>query len=593
MTMLVSQAMIASIDDLNRRAIELVVHDAQQSFDLGQRACALSRECSYNRGLFESLINISRAAYNLGSLDLALSAASEAQHYVEAVGDTLLQARLTETLGQIYSQAGDYPRALEYFLHYIALCEQVGERGRQALGIFRAGTIHSHMARYQEAIAHYGQSLAILQQVGDMHGQARVLNSYCVDYMRVGEYAKAIDCGQRSLELMRTCGDQYGTGVVHSSLGEAHLAAGQYDAALASLQQALDLMGDHDHEMIHTIDTLVTIATVYLRRGVLGEAIGLLHEVLERAQPLQMAPVLADCHRLLADAYEAQGDNGAALRHHRQYAEIRAAILNEDSIQKYQRLAVVYRTEQALAEAEHERQLRAEERRHFDAVSHMKDEFVRVASHDLKNPLSVIISGVDLLQTSHQLDTDGQEVLRLIQHATGRMHGLIGDMLDLLKLGTSHALLLANFAVRPLIEEVVDDYLLEALTKSLDLQSVLPPPEVIIDGDRAQLRRVLENLLSNAIKYTPKGGQIRLTVAVSGGQLLMSVQDTGLGIPAHDLPYIFDHFYRVKADSHHAIAGSGLGLAIVKAIVEQHGGTITVESVYQAGSTFHIALPLS
>lgn len=593
MTMLASLAMIASIDDLNRRAIELSVPDAQQSLELSKRACALSRECSYSRGLLEGLINTSRAAYNLGNLEIALNTVSEAQHYVEAAGDALLQARLTETLGQIYGQAGDYPRALEYFLHYIALCEQLGDRRRQALGTFRAGLIHSYMACYRESIILYDQSLAILQQIGDVHGQARVLNSYCVDYMHLGEHAKAIDCGQRSLELMLACDDHYGAGVVHSSLGEAYLAAEQYDAALASLQQALELMDDHDHGRHQTVETLVTIATVHLRRGAHDQALELLHEALERAQALQMAPVVADCHRLLADAYESQGDAGTALRHHRQYAEIRATILNEGSLQKYQRLAVVYRTEQALAEAERERQLRAEERRHFDAVSHMKNEFVRVASHDLKNPLSVIISGVDVLQTSHQLDTDGQEVLRLIQHATGRMHALIGDMLELLKLETGHALMLMNFAVRPLIEEVVDDYLLEALTKSLDLQHVLPPPEAIMYGDRAQLRRMLENLLSNAIKYTPKGGQIRLTVAVSGGQLLMSVQDTGLGIPEHDLPHIFDHFYRVKADSHNAIAGSGLGLAIVKAIIEQHGGTITAESIYQTGSTFHITLPLS
>ena len=114
-----------------------------------------------------------------------------------------------------------------------------------------------------------------------------------------------------------------------------------------------------------------------------------------------------------------------------------------------------------------------------------------------------------------------------------------------------------------------------------------------VTADLMRLQQVARNLIGNAIKYTPAGGQITVAAEAKGDTVQVTVQDTGLGIPTTDLPFIFDRFYRVQADDRQNIEGNGLGLAIVKAIVEQHGGQITVESAVEKGSRFSFTLPLT
>jgi signal transduction histidine kinase len=115
----------------------------------------------------------------------------------------------------------------------------------------------------------------------------------------------------------------------------------------------------------------------------------------------------------------------------------------------------------------------------------------------------------------------------------------------------------------------------------------LPP----VLGNARRLRQVLSNLIGNAIKYTPAGGRITVTASCNHDEMLVSVQDTGIGIPMADQPHIFDKFYRVQRPEMAGIKGTGLGLAITRSIVEKLGGRIWVQSELNVGSTFSFALP--
>jgi two-component system sensor histidine kinase BaeS len=132
------------------------------------------------------------------------------------------------------------------------------------------------------------------------------------------------------------------------------------------------------------------------------------------------------------------------------------------------------------------------------------------------------------------------------------------------------------------------------VTLALDLPAELPP----VEADRRRISQVVGNLLTNALRHTPQGGCVTLSAALSPplpgrdeGGVVVSVSDTGTGIPAEELPYIFERFWRGEKSRSRAGGGSGLGLAIAKHLVEMHGGTITVESAPGAGSTFRFTLP--
>jgi two-component system sensor histidine kinase BaeS len=113
----------------------------------------------------------------------------------------------------------------------------------------------------------------------------------------------------------------------------------------------------------------------------------------------------------------------------------------------------------------------------------------------------------------------------------------------------------------------------------------------VVEADRSQIRNVLRNLVGNAIKFTPPGGEVKCEVQERDGHLVFVISDTGIGIPAEDVPHIFERFYRGTQVASQHIPGTGLGLAIVKQIVEAHGGMVEVDSVVGAGTTFTVSLP--
>ena len=229
-------------------------------------------------------------------------------------------------------------------------------------------------------------------------------------------------------------------------------------------------------------------------------------------------------------------------------------------------------------------------------LEQMKSDFVSTVSHDLKSPITVIAGLADLLMRSRPGDTRFKARCEDIRETAQHMSELVTDLLDLGKIeaGIDAVREEADFAA--LIHEAVRIVSPTAEAKGVTL-SVQAPPEAETLAARSRIRQALVNLLDNAVKYTRTGGTVMLSAAFSAGargseSLTIRISDTGVGIPAKDLPHVFDKFFRVKSDATQAINGTGLGLAITKRIVEAHGGRIRVESLEGAGTTFVVELPL-
>lgn len=253
-------------------------------------------------------------------------------------------------------------------------------------------------------------------------------------------------------------------------------------------------------------------------------------------------------------------------------------------------------TQLALREQRREiERLREQDRQYFEKLSQMKDDMLRIASHDLKNPLSKIMMAAQLIEMNDEISTEvGQRHLGIIQAGAAQMKTLIADILDLAQLETGLALNKKDLHLNEFLQYIVDSAQMQVEEKSLDLYLQLPTSRAIIEGDPARLGQVVENLVSNAIKYTPVGGQITVGCHINADHTVtITVEDTGLGIPHDDIPHLFEKFYRVNTEEHQSTEGTGLGLSIVQTIVEQHHGTIWVESTLGEGSCFNVCLPLA
>lgn len=223
-----------------------------------------------------------------------------------------------------------------------------------------------------------------------------------------------------------------------------------------------------------------------------------------------------------------------------------------------------------------------------------KDDFLALLAHELRNPLAPIRNGLQVMRLA-----DGD--LEAIAHARemmdrqlSHMVRLIDDLLDISRI-TRNKMELRRSRIS--LEEVVK-HAVEASAHLVGnaehiLKVSLPPEPVMLDADLTRLAQVLSNLLANSAKYTPRGGNISLSAKQADHEVVISVSDTGLGIPAAALPRIFDMFSQVDRNVERSTGGLGIGLALVKGLVEMHGGIVSVESVEGAGSTFYVRLPIA
>lgn len=221
-----------------------------------------------------------------------------------------------------------------------------------------------------------------------------------------------------------------------------------------------------------------------------------------------------------------------------------------------------------------------------------RDELLSIVSHDLRNPLGVILmSAMILIRNSAAAGYKPQEVhqLEAIRRSAERMNHLIQDLLDVAKIESGH-LPIERRPHEPagLIKDAIESLKPLAERKSLKLMTdqiaELPP----VWADRDRVFQVFSNLIGNAIKFTPESGDIRVSVGRGENCAVFSVRDSGPGISPENLPHIFDRFWQAK---HAAKLGTGLGLSIAKGIVEAHGGTIRAESQVGQGTTFVFTLP--
>ncbi|MBW4578283.1 MAG: ATP-binding protein [Tildeniella nuda ZEHNDER 1965/U140] len=228
-------------------------------------------------------------------------------------------------------------------------------------------------------------------------------------------------------------------------------------------------------------------------------------------------------------------------------------------------------------------------RRAYDQLQ----RFTADASHELRAPLAAVLSNAQVGLMSP--DDNAQQRLRLekIVDTAKSMSTLIGNLLFLSRReGALDLASLKRVDLVALLRSLTDDQTAQAIAQGLAFTSQLPDHAVTLNADPDLLKQAVTNLLSNAFKYTAPGGSIQLSLSTSSRYALIQVEDNGIGIPAADLPHIFERFYRVDTARSRQTGGFGLGLAIAQQIIIAHRGRITATSTLEKGSTFQIELPL-
>ncbi|MEA5570888.1 CHASE domain-containing protein [Calothrix sp. UHCC 0171] len=226
-------------------------------------------------------------------------------------------------------------------------------------------------------------------------------------------------------------------------------------------------------------------------------------------------------------------------------------------------------------------------------ANRIKDEFLATLSHELRTPLNAILGWVQLLQTRKLDDTKIARALETIDRNSRLLGQLVEDILDVSRIiSGKFRLNVEEVNVKSVVMSAIDTIQPAVDAKQIQITTQLQP-DALIWGDANRLQQVIWNLISNAIKFTPKDGQVKISLEKISSQIQIQIADTGQGIKPEFLPYVFDRFRQADGSSTRSFGGLGLGLAIVRHIVELHGGTVSATSPGEGkGATFTVELPV-
>ena len=235
----------------------------------------------------------------------------------------------------------------------------------------------------------------------------------------------------------------------------------------------------------------------------------------------------------------------------------------------------------------------AEQNERLLELDRMKDEFVAVLSHELRTPLTSISGYLEMAldDAEEPIPPTQQEYLAIVRRNVDRLIALVNQLLFLAR-AEAHGVELERQAVdvQEVLQEAADTAKPAAEAKAIELSvEAAPLPSVL--ADRAQILRLIDNLVSNAVKFTAPGGRVRIAAHHHRDAVVVEVVDSGVGIPAYELPLLFERFSRASNATRGAVPGTGLGLAISQMIAEAHGSKIQVESTPGVGTAFSFTLP--
>lgn len=592
-----------SLDALTQQAVQYMKSDIQRAFDLGVtiQQQALSLNPPYRKGEGCGLFVQGVACYYRAEYETAKNHLSLALQIFQDIEDVEWQTTCLTPLGATYRQLGDLPSALVIHHEQLEIARSILNSPAEMRAMNGIASVYHQLGEYEDALEYLKQAQVLAQFLYDTTAEAVILGNMCDEYVHVGRYAEALEVGLKSLAMFEkvTANPTEYINTVRN-LGITYRRMGDLKTAIEYLDQARQMAELYHLENYYLI-VMQQLGEIAFQQGDIAPARLYLHQVISRAKATGSERSVYGSFYTLAEMYRKEGKFETALHYMEQYYTLKEAIFNKESDQRIKVLEQHFRTEAARKEAElyrqrtHEQEnLREQEKQAYERLTHLKNEFIRSATHDLKNPISSIKLLLHLIDRHGQTqDGRGRELWQRLLMQIDVIQALVSDMLDYARLETGHALELTSEKLHPAIAELLDEARAIASKRDirLNIQNQLAE-DVSLLSDSTRLTQALRGLLRYILTRMPEHAALHIeAVGQRGSKIALRLLISDWYIEKEDLDNLFKPFFRARSFDDKPSQGSGLGLALVNAIIEQHGGQITASSHRETGTRFQVALP--
>lgn len=614
---------------------------ALQFFDSAAQYFEQSEERS-NQGLIYNQMGIMEL--NLNNFEKSRAYFEQSLKIQKALKDTLRLANLYTNMGITYEMQGMHSTALDYYFQGLKMDELLEDSAGIAADYMAIGLILQKQKDYASAINYLQNALEIQQNLEDEYAVASVLVNLGILYKNQNQYDLALNAHHTALKTFEKLDMERGVMIAQHNLAVVHFHQGKLKQAVENVR-ASDSLAQKLENAPALINNQILLSRIYFNQGLLAKAIKEANLVIDEIKKVGLLSEYHEVTSLLTELYKANNQPDLALQMMQKSSVLHDSIYNLEKSRQIQELQTQYETQQkenqiallgkekALQESELKRktlqqnmmlggvallvivgffsirsftyqqkqkrklldqQLKQEkmEAERLQELDEAKSRFFANIAHEFRTPLT-LISGPSEQIIEKNSDQQTLENAQLIRQNADKLLSLVNQLLDLIKLESG---LIRLQPVRTNFISFVKGcvYAFQSLAEEKDIQiSVNSELEVLeMDFDKEKAAIIINNLVSNALKFTEPFGELIVSVHQNNDTVSLRISDTGVGIPEHQLPYIFDRFYQVDGSFTKKAPGTGIGLALVKELVELHQGDIQVASEMHQGTTFTITLPV-
>lgn len=589
-----------------------LVYQMQSNYPMSlqylNQALAMDEELGSDEGIARNLGNIGTVYAYLSEYPNALEKFQKALEITERLGLKRSIAINLSNIGSIYQVLSDYPRAEECFHQALALHSELNQKDGIAFALGNIGVIKHAQSQHESALEYYRKALAINEEIGNTYLITINLANIGAVYEFQKQHAPALEMYQRALEMNQQLGIELGTAVNYGNIGDIYskndplvfnpILAEEY--LLKAVHQLKQIGSKKEY-----YEFLLSLSHLYASLCRWEEAYDYHRQFYEIKEEIQNESISIQAQRFAIerDMMVIKREQEIVLQKNTELAAINTqleqsnhelSMLNstlEDALKEITLVqAELIRTEREASLANIELSQKN------DALHQLnieKNEFLGIASHDLKNPLSSIILIANMLEYDATTLTPSEIRVQAgeIRTTAKRMFDLIVNLLDVNKI--EQGTLLAGtevFSAGQCTANVIHHHASKAAQKNITITSTAD--DTLIDTSPMAFIQVLDNLLSNAIKFSPMGSEIQVhTRRTPDNRLRLSIRDQGPGLTAEDHAKLFGRFVRLSARPTGGENSTGLGLSIVKKIVEAMNGSIWCESEAGKGAEFIAEFP--
>ncbi|MBS1493891.1 MAG: tetratricopeptide repeat-containing sensor histidine kinase [Bacteroidetes bacterium] len=619
------------IDKLNEDALKAANFDVHLAKELLDKANTLSKEISYKKGLARNLYIYGYYYLRTSKYDEAKNVTDEALSVYENIGDKSGVGHCYNNYGGVYLYKSDFKKSLEFYQKALSVSEELKDNRAESIAANNIGNIYLQLGESYKALEYYIKSLNIKIELKDENGIGNTHSNIGTVHIRLSNYNIAIENYKKALDLSERTKDKYVEGNVLMNLGVAHSKMDEHEKALEYYKRCLKIRQEMEdkHGMALVLNNIgvslyatkgLTESMKYLRKCLkiqkeLGYNFGISETLSEIAEfcfksekyddaldYLDKSKKIADefdfktqqeiCYLFLSKVYFKTGEFEKAYNFLSEHLKIKEELLIDNSDARIKNLQIVYETENERTLSEFYRQKSIELTKlndRLEDINNQKNEFLGIASHDLRDPISSIHAIAEILREEN-IKLNESEIVEYsdgIIKLSEKLLGLLKNLLNVNRIESgSYNYTFNTVNLNIIAEEIVRQYKGSAEEKNIEVLLERSAKAANIKADEYSIEQILSNLISNGIKFTYPGKKVYVRITENDKKIKLQIEDEGQGVKPTELNKLFEKFAKISSKPTGGELSTGLGLSIVKKLTEIMKGTIAVESEPGKGTKF-------